>query len=201
MKEIAKPAVVAAILGPIQSVLGWFICGFLFAGYDPIRQTISELAAPGSPAQPIQSSFFILGGTLTLIASIYARTIPMAGRIALFVSALCTYGLTIFPTSLTGHAPIHTTFAATSFVLSAGWMLGAMRKGADAPWIIRPKWVLIQTAYQAVVAIVFLIVWADPNSAVAGFWERVVTTSQSLQVSIVVLVIYRLQQSRNKQLS
>lgn len=195
MNPIAKPAVIAAILGPIQSVLGWLICGLLFPGYDPIRQTISELAAPGSPASAIQSSFFILGGTLTLVAAIFARTFALAGRIALFVSALCTYGLTIFPTSLTGHAPIHTAFAATSFVLSAGWLLLAMRKRVDAPFIIRPKWVIWQTVYQAAVAVIFLAVWVDANSPVAGLWERVVTTSQSLQVSLVVLIIYRLQKS------
>lgn len=200
VKQIGKPAVVAAIIGPIQSVLGWVLSATLVPGYDPLRLTISDLAAPGSPAQILQSSFFILGGTLTLIAAIYARTFALAGRVALAVSALCTYGLTIFPTSLTGHAPIHTTFAAASFVLSAGWLLLAIRTRADAPFIIRPKWAIWQTAYQAAVAIIFLVVWADVNSPVAGLWERVVTTSQSLQASVVILVIYRLQRSQSTKL-
>jgi hypothetical protein len=35
MKPIGKPAFIAAIIGPIQSVLGWSIAGALWVGYDP----------------------------------------------------------------------------------------------------------------------------------------------------------------------
>ena len=198
MKTIGKPAVFAAILGPIQSVMGWLICGALVAGYDPVRLTISDLAAPESPTHLLQSSFFILGGTLTIIAAIFSRTFSMPGRVALFVSGLCTYGLTIFPTPLEGSSTPHRIFAITSFVLSAGWLLGAMRFRKDAPWIIRPTAAILQTAFQASIAIAFLIVWVDPNATDVGVWERVVATAQALQVSVVVLVIYFAQ--RQKQL-
>lgn len=191
MQKISKVAVVAAVIGPIQSVLGWTISGALTPGYDPIRQTISELASNDAPTHFLQSAFFILGGTLTILAAVFARTLAMPGRVALFISGLCTYGLTIFPTPLVGKDPMHLFFAITSFVLSAGWPLAAMRFRKDAPAIIRPKAAILQTAYQAIVAIIFLIVWSDPNSNVIGFWERAVTTSQALQVSLVVLVIYR----------
>jgi hypothetical membrane protein len=190
MKQIGKVAVVAAILGPIQSVLGWTISGALTPGYNPTFQTISELAANDAPTHYLQSSFFILGGTLTILAAIFARTLALPGRIALFISGICTYGLTIFPTPLVGKSPMHLLFAITSFVLSAGWPLAAMRFRKDAPWIIRPTAAILQTAYQAFVAITFLIVWSDPHATTIGLWERVVTTSQALQVSVVVLVIY-----------
>ena len=120
MQKIEKVAVVAAILGPIQSVLGWTISGALTPGYDIVSQTISELASVDAPTHILQSSFFILGGTLTILAAIFARTLAMPGRIALFVSGLCTYGLTIFPTPLHGKSALHLLFAITSFVLSAG---------------------------------------------------------------------------------
>jgi hypothetical membrane protein len=102
MERIEKPAFVAAIIGPIQSVLGWTIAGALWVGYDPVRQTISDLAANESPVQGIMSAFFVLGGILTLIAAVYAKTFAMPGRVALFVAAICTFGLTIFPTPLVG---------------------------------------------------------------------------------------------------
>ena len=190
MQRVSRIAVIAAIIGPIQSVLGWTISGALTPGYDPIRQTISELAANDAPTHYLQSSFFVLGGTLTILAGIFARTLALPGRIALVISGLCTYGLTIFPTPLQGQSPMHLLFAITSFVLSAGWPLAAMRLGKDAPAIIRPKAAILQTAYQAAVAITFLIVWAEPTTTTIGLWERVVTTSQALQVSVVVLVIY-----------
>jgi hypothetical membrane protein len=196
MKPIGKPAAIVAVIGPIQSVLGWVIAGYLWAGYDPVYQTISDLAADQSPVKLIMSSFFILGGTLSLIGAVYARTLAMPGRVALFASGLCTYGLTIFPTPLVGHSDMHRLFAITSFVLSAGWPLLAMRRVKSAPFIIRPPASLVGTVAQATLALWFLMVWADTTTTNIGVWERVVTTSQSLYVSVVVLTIYLGQQKR-----
>jgi hypothetical membrane protein len=59
MKPIGKPAFIAAIIGPIQSVLGWVIAGALWPEYNPVTQTISDLAAPESPVNWIMSGFFV----------------------------------------------------------------------------------------------------------------------------------------------
>ena len=191
MKTIGKPAFIAAIIGPIQSVLGWTIAGSLWPGYDPVRQTISDLAANESPVNWIMSSFFIFGGILTLIASVYARTLATPGRVALFLSAICTFGLTIFPTPLVGYSLMHRIFAIASFVLSAGWPILAMRFHKDAPWIIRPTASIIGTALQTALALWFLSTWTDPSATNVGVWERVVAVSQSLYISTVLIVIYR----------
>ena len=190
MKPIGKPAFIAAIIGPIQSVLGWTIAGSLWPGYDPVRQTISDLAANESPVNWIMSSFFIFGGILTLIASVYARTLATPGRVALFLSAICTFGLTIFPTPLVGYSLMHRIFAIASFVLSAGWPILAMRFHKDTPWIIRPTASIIGTALQTALALWFLSTWTDPSATNVGVWERVVAVSQSLYISAVVIVIY-----------
>ncbi|CAB4630695.1 unannotated protein [freshwater metagenome] len=190
MKPIGKPAFIAAIIGPIQSVLGWTIAGAMWASYNPVTQTISDLAAFESPVKWIMSSFFIFGGTLTLIASVSARTLALPGRIALFVSALCTYGLTVFPTPLVGYSLEHRIFAISSFVLSAGWPILAMRFRKDAPWIIRPTASIIGTFLQTALALWFLSSWTDPSATNVGIWERVVAVSQALYVSVVVITIY-----------
>lgn len=196
MKPVAKAAFVAAILGPIQSVLGWLIAGSLWAGYDPVKQTISDLAANESPVKWVMSSFFVFGGILTLVAAIYSRTLAMPGRIALFVSAICTFGLTIFPTPLIGYSLMHRIFAISSFVLSAGWPILAMRFRKDAPWIIKPVPSIVGTALQTALALWFLSTWTDPNATDVGVWERVVAVSQSLYVSLVIVVIYLTQKKR-----
>ena len=190
MKPIDRIAFYAAIVGPIQSVLGWTIAGSMWAGYDPVKQTISDLAANESPVKWVMSSFFVLGGVLTLIASIYARTFSMPGRVALFISAVCTFGLTIFPTPLVGYSLMHRIFAISSFVLSAGWPILAMRFRKDAPWIIRPVSSVLGTALQTALALWFLSTWTDPNATDVGVWERVVAVSQSLYISVAVIVIY-----------
>lgn len=196
MERIEKPALVVAIIGPIQSVLGWTIAGALWVGYDPVKQTISDLAANESPVQGIMSAFFVLGGILTLIAAVYAKTFAMPGRVALFVAAICTFGLTIFPTPLIGYSIWHRIFAISSFVLSAGWHLFAMRTRKDAPWILKPPAAIIGTALQTALALWFLSTWTDPNATDVGVWERVVAVSQSLYVSVVVIVIYLGQRSK-----
>jgi hypothetical membrane protein len=196
MERIEKPALVVAIIGPIQSVLGWTIAGALWVGYDPVKQTISDLAANESPVQGIMSAFFVLGGILTLIAAVYAKTFAMPGRVALFIAAICTFGLTIFPTPLIGYSIWHRIFAISSFVLSAGWHLFAMRTRKDAPWILKPPAAIIGTALQTALALWFLSSWTDPNATDVGVWERVVAVSQSLYVSVVVIVIYLGQRSK-----
>jgi hypothetical membrane protein len=197
MKPIARIAYVAAIIGPIQSVLGWTIAGSLWSGYDPVKQTISDLAANESPVNWIMSSFFVLGGILTLIAAVYARTLAMPGRVALFISAICTFGLTIFPTPLIGYSLMHRIFAISSFVLSAGWPILAMRFRKDAPWVIRPLASIVGTTLQTALALWFLSTWTDPAATNVGVWERVVAVSQSLYVSVVVIVIYLGDKRRN----
>ena len=196
MKPIARIAAIAAIVGPVQSVLGWTIAGTLWPGYNPIKQTISDLAANESPVKWIMSSFFVFGGVLTLIAAIYARTLAMPGRVALFLSAICTFGLTIFPTPLIGYSLMHRIFAISSFVLSAGWPILAMRFRKDAPWIIKPVASIVGTALQTALALWFLSTWTDPNAVAVGVWERVVAVSQSLYVSVVIVVIYLSQKKR-----
>jgi len=200
MKNISKVAFFAAIIGPIQSVLGWTIAGSLWPGYDGVKQTISELAAPESPVKVIMSSFFILGGTLTLVVSLFARTLATPGRIALFLTAIATYGLTIFPTPLIGYSIWHRIFAISSFVLSAGWPLFAMRFRKDAPAILRPFASITATVLQAALAIAFLVVWVrEPIDPFTGVWERVVAVSQSLYISVVVIAVYLGQRKKANQ--
>ncbi len=195
MQRIEKPAVIAAFIGPLQSVLGWLLAGALWPGYDPVRQTISDLAANESPVKWVMSSFFILGGTLSLVGAWYARSIPKPARIALFVAGLCTYGLTIFPTPLVGHSDAHRVFASASFVLSSIFPLFAITKNKKSHWILRPAALIVAALSLSALAGVFMLYWADPATTNIGLWERAVTTSQSLYVSAMVLVLYRAEKS------
>jgi hypothetical protein len=137
------------------------------------------------------SSFFILGGTLSLIGAWFARSIPKPARAALFISGLCTYGLTIFPTPLVGHSDAHRLFAITSFLLSSVWPLFAITRDRRVHWILRPTALIAAFLFLSTLAALLLVFWADPETLNIGVWERAVTTSQSLYVSLVVLLLYR----------
>ena len=199
LPRIAPIAFVAAIIGPIQNVAGWAIAGALWPGYDPVVQTISELASPESPVRWIMTSFFILGSTLSLIAALFARTLAMPGRAILFVAAVCSYGLTIFPTPLIGVSEMHRFFAIAFFATSAAWPLFAMRRRPDAPAILRPLAIIIATIGQGLFAFTFLVVWSDPQATTVGVWERVVSFQQAAYLSAVVITCWIVQHRAHPQ--
>jgi len=190
VNRTSKIALYAAIIGPIQSALGWIIAGSMWPGYDQAKQTISELAAPESPVKEIMSSFFVFGGLLTVVVVIFAKSLAMPARIALFVSALCTFGLTIFPTPLIGYSTMHRIFAISSFAISAGWPLLALRRSKNAAFAVRPIPTIVGTALQAGLAVWFLVTWTDPLAINVGIWERVVAVSQAAYVTWIIVSIY-----------
>jgi hypothetical membrane protein len=187
MRRVGRAAVIASTIGPIQSILGWVISGALWAGYDPIRQTISDLAADDSPVQIIQSSFFMLGATLTVIGAISARSFALPGRLVLLGAGLATYALTIFTTpSQTGHSDAHRLSATISFVLMSAWPLFSMRFDRRYSWVIRPAGAIGATLALTLISLWFLSTWLDPQATNIGLAERVIVTSQVLWLSFTV---------------
>ena len=191
MKTIGKPALFAATIGPIQSVLGWLIAGSLWPGYDPIRKTISDLAADDSPVQWIQSSFFLLGGTLSLLAAIYARSLAMPGRVIIFLGGLATYGFTYFTTpSQDGHSDMHRYFAIVSFVLFSAWPIFSMRLSKQYPWVLRPAGAIVATIGFTIISLWFLSTWTNPDANNVGLVERVIATAQTAYLSVVIWICW-----------
>jgi len=195
MNFVARPALIAAIVGPIQAVMGWIIAGSLWPGYDHVTKTISDLAADDSPVKWVQSSFFLLGGTLSLIAAVWAPVLSLPGRITIFVAGLTTYGLTFFATPTQETSSFwHRVFAIATFVLMSAWPLFSMRFDRSYPWIVRPVSAITATLIFAVGSIAFLSVWTNPDQPMVGLWERVIAEAQVLYLSIVIFVAWRQQQ-------
>ena len=187
VKPVTKPALIAATIGPIQVVLGWLIAGALWPGYDPVRKTISDLAADDSPVKWLMSSFFVLGGTLAILAAIGAKPLAMPGRVAIFASGLATYGFTIFATpSQIGYSWPHRWFAITSFVLMSAWPLLSMRFSRDAHFLLRPLGAVLATLTFSILSFAFLATWTDPNATNVGIWERVIAVSQTWYLALVI---------------
>jgi hypothetical membrane protein len=195
MNFVGRPALLAAIVGPIQAVMGWVVAGSLWPGYDHVTKTISDLAADDSPVKWVQSSFFLLGGTLSLIAAVWAPVLSMPGRITIFVAGLTTYGLTIFATpSQDSSSYWHRVFAIATFVLMSAWPLFSMRFDRRYPWIVRPIAAITATLIFTIGSISFLLVWTNPEQPMVGLWERVIAVAQVLYLSTVIVVAWRHQQ-------
>lgn len=179
----------AAIIGPIQSVAGWVIAGALWPGYNPLKKTISDLAADDSPVQLIQSGFFLVGASLTLMVAVLAKWLAKPGRIVIFAAGIATIGLTIFTTpSQEGHSDLHRIFAVLSFVLYSAWPLFSTRWKGPAPWVLKPWATLVATAILTIVSIWFLMTLTDPNSNLVGLAERVIVVLQSWYMAFVIWV-------------
>jgi hypothetical membrane protein len=195
MNFVGSPALFAAIVGPVQAVMGWVVAGSLWPGYDHVTKTISDLAADDSPVKWVQSSFFLLGGTLSLIAAVWSPVLSMPGRITIFVAGLTTYGLTFFATpSQDSSSYWHRVFAIATFVLMSAWPLFSMRFDRTYPWIVRPVAAISATLIFTIGSIAFLSVWTNPEQPMVGLWERVIAVAQVLYLSIVIFVAWRHQQ-------
>jgi len=187
MRLIGIWALVAAILGPIQNVLGWTISGSLVEGYDPIAKTISDLAANDSPVQWIQSSFFLFGSLLTLLGAWHARSFSLPGRLALAAAGFAGFGYTFFATpSQDSSSSMHVLFATIAFVLFSAWPLLAMRFDKRYHWSIRPIGAIPATLIMGVTTLWFLVTWLEPGQPIVGLSERVIAVMQVLWLTTAI---------------
>jgi hypothetical membrane protein len=130
---IGRPAIVSAYLAPVLLIGGTVVAGALSPGYDPVRQTISELAAGDAPTRALMTVFFVLTGLCHLVTVTFARGIGIPGRIAFLIGALATLGVAAFPLpTVAGSSATHTTFAMVGFIFLAAWPLLGMRFRADS---------------------------------------------------------------------
>lgn len=191
-ETLAKPALLAAVLGPIQNVSGWAIAGALWPGYDPVTKTISDLAADDSPVKWVQSSFFLLGTALTFVVAFYVRAIATPGRIVIGLAGVASLGLTIFSTpSQDGYSIPHRVFASCAFLLFSIWPLFGMRFDRSYHWTLRPPGAILATAVIGIATIWFLLTWLEPEQSLVGVSERLIVFLQTAWMSVVILSHHR----------
>lgn len=189
---IGRPAIVSSYLAPVLLIGGTFVAGALSPGYDPVRQTISELAAGDAPTRVLMTVFFVLTGLSHLVTVTFARGIGIAGRVAFLVGALATLGVAAFPLpSVAGSSATHTAFAMIGFIALAAWPLLGMRFRADFPWLVRPLGSILGTAILTALCVWFLIIWSSHSSPIVGLVERVAADAESLWPAVVVTALWR----------
>ena len=189
---IGRPAIVSSYLAPVLLIGGTVVAGALSPGYDPVRQTISELAAGDAPTRVLMTVFFVLTGLCHLVTVTFARGIGIAGRVAFLVGALATLGVAAFPLpTVAGSSATHTAFAMAGFIALAAWPLLGMRFRADFPWLVRPLGSILGTAILTGLCVWFLIIWSSHSSPVVGLVERVAADAESLWPAVVVTALFR----------
>ena len=185
--KILAPALWATTLGPIATFLGYTYGAYAWPGYDGMVKTISDLAANDSPVQLMMSSVFLFGALCDFVVAIYARALPKAARVAIFLAGVATIGLTVFATpSQDSYSIPHRIFAIASFIIFSIWPLFAIRRGPGAPPLLRPTAAILGTIFLVSVSIWFLSLWADDASTITGLGERIGVAVQGIYPMAVI---------------
>ncbi|MEQ1736826.1 MAG: DUF998 domain-containing protein [Rhodoglobus sp.] len=188
---VRRPALISAALAPVFFIGGTIVAGALWPSYDPLTQTISELAAGDAPTRVFMTVMFVLTAACHGVTGIFAVGIGWPGRAALMAASVATFAVAIFalPT-VAGTSVEHRWSAIAGFILLAVWPLLGMRRGARYPWIIRPTGAMLGTGLMTVFCFWFLAVWSNPGLGYIGFIERVAANLESVWPLIVGLGLW-----------
>ena len=192
---VRRPAIVSAALAPVFFVGGTLVAELLSPGFDPVRQTISELAAVDAPTQLFMTLMFVLTGVCHLVTAAYAPGPWLPGRIALGLAGVALFAVAAFPLPSEGSSPEHRLAAMAGFVLLALWPVLSMRVGRQYPWLLRPAGAVLSTLVVGATCVAFAWIEAQPDATLVGLAERIAAYLESAWPAVVVFVMWRHQRA------
>jgi len=191
--------VVTAAAAPALLVTGWTVAGARQGpGYDPVRDTISELAGEGA------TDPWLMGGALVLLGCCYAATAAalhaagLPSRFLLAVGGVATVALVAFPRPQVGGSPAHGVVATVAVLALSLWPAGtalrlprrvprevAASPAGTPPWAFRRPVALAVTA--ALLALFGWSVAEVTGGSRTGLAERVAALAVTLWPLAAVL--------------
>ena len=170
-------ALVSAGIAPVALIGGWTWAGSTQPrGYDPLRDTISALAAHGATDRWIMTTGLVMLGACHLVT---AAGLPDAGPMArtlLAVGGGATIGVAALPQPSSGHVPA----AALGFVTLALW-----------PAASRLRW--RRSARGATLLLVATLAWLTSElhgGSLLGLSERIVAGAEALCPLAVAFAVF-----------
>jgi predicted phosphodiesterase len=166
-----RTAVLSATLAVLALVGGWtWAAAVQPGGFDSGAESISALAASGTPHRWIMTTGLVVTGLAHLVTAWALVPARRAGRALLAAGGVATVAVAALPLpSRTGSSVAHTVVATTSFALLAVWPWFAARPGG--PWALLNR-VARPAAGLLVVAVASL--GLGLGAALFGLHERVV---------------------------
>ncbi|MFC1405448.1 MULTISPECIES: DUF998 domain-containing protein [Streptacidiphilus] len=185
MRPVPGWTLITAGTAPILLVGGWTVAALLLgSGYDPATDTISVLASVGEPYRWLMTAAIAGLGVCHVATAVGLRAAPLVGRIALAGAGGSAIVLALTPEPHDGASFQHGTVVAVGFSLMALWPALAARRGPAAPWVLRPRTVLLVTLLVLAGAAWFLLELRDHG--LVGVAERALCAIQSLWPLVVV---------------
>lgn len=188
MKQIPPRALASATAAPVVLGGGWTLAASRQPrGYDPIRDTISALAARGAADRWIMT-FALAGlGACHMVSALGLRPAERAGRSVLAAGGVATVLVASFPQPAVGNGPMHTAAASVAFGALGIWPLFAMRRTPAGP-LLKPG-----PSVAATVALLGLVMWfvVERHGDRRGLAERAAAGAQALWPLAVVVTTRR----------
>jgi hypothetical membrane protein len=177
----------AAVVAPVALVGGWWWAGALTPGYDPVRQSISDLAAVDAPTRWLMTSALVVTGLAYLVAAVGLRPADGAGRGLLGVGGAAVLLVAWIANPNPGrNAVAHMIATYLAFIALTVWPAVIARNRPDAPLVLRPRFGQV-VALGLGVLVLLTVAEIVVGGATLGLRERVLTTAQAVVPLVVVL--------------
>ena len=176
-----------AVLTPLVLVGGWLTAGAMVRGYDPVRSSVSDLAAAGSPSHWVMTAALVLTGLGYAATALALRPADVTGRGLLFVGGVAVLLTAWIPNEEQGRNSVgHMIVTYLAFIALTVWPSVIARNRPDAPWVLRRRFGQVVAV---VLGVLFLLTVAEivVGGGTLGLRERMLTTAQALVPLVVVL--------------
>jgi hypothetical membrane protein len=188
VKRIPWWTVASAGAAPVLLGAGLAIAEVLQpSGYDPVRDTISALAAHGATDRWVMTSALAGLGACHVITAVGLQPARSAGRIVLAGGGVATMMVAAFPQPAHGNSVAHTVAATVAFIALASWPPFSAYRRSRAPLLRRSNCIC------ATVAMLGLVAWfaIEIHGGQRGLSERAAAGAQALWPLAVVLTSRR----------
>jgi len=176
--------VASAVAAPVLLVGGWTLAEARQPpGYNPIRDTISALAARGATDRWVMTSALAGLGACYVITALGLRPAGRPGRVVLAGGGVATLLVAAFPQPVRGNSIWHTVAATVAFVSLGAWPAFAARHRPC------PRLLTRTSSTTATVVLLGLVAWfaAEIHGGHRGLAERAAAGAQALWPLAVVL--------------
>jgi len=194
VKRIPPWTVASAVAAPVFLAAGCALAQWRQPpGYDPVRDTISALAAHGARDRWIMTGALVGLGVSHLITATGLRAARVAARTVLALGGAATVAVAVFAQPAHGNSEAHTVAATIAFTALALWPLVALDRSTTVA-LLRPAPSVVASSVMMALVLSFV---AEIHGGHRGLAERAAAGAQALWPLAVVVAGRVAQRSRS----
>ena len=174
------------IVGPLAFITSWAVSGAITAGYSPIRDHISDLAAVDAPTRPVMNvGFAVFTVAVASAAWPLRRVIGTPTSIALAINAALSAGVALAPLGVSPEGDrVHQAVAA------AGYLALAALGPSAAPMLAKRHPTLAKASVGVGAVSLACLVASLVSEEQSGFWQRAgITATDAWLIAIGTLAL------------